>query len=281
MKIYSIIAEKFKLDGGACFGTVPKTIWQKHLKVDENNLIEVVTRCLLVEDDNRLILFDTGMGNKQDEKYFSHFHLFGDESLEKGIQELGFKLSDITDVVFTHLHFDHCGGAFRYNADKSQIVPLFENAEYWCSEAHWYSALYPNPREKASYFAENILPIEQSGKLNLVKYNTFLTENIELRMFHGHTIGQMIPFVHYHNKTLVFMADFIPSFLHIPIGYLAGFDTQPLVSMDEKKHFLKEAYEGNYTLLFEHDIDVECCDLQTSEKGIRLNNTFNLQSFVK
>ncbi len=281
MKLYSIIAEKFKLDGGACFGTVPKTIWQKQVTVDENNMVGVLSRCLLVEDGNRLILFDAGMGDKQDDKYFSYFHLFGNYSLNSSIKELGFSLNDITDVVFTHLHFDHCGGAFKYNADRTEIVPLFENAQYWCSQQQLDCALYPNAREKAAYFKENVLPIQQSNKLNLVTGNTFITENIELRMFNGHTLGQLIPFVKYKDKTLVFTADFIPSAFQIPVGYIASFDVQPLVAMKEKERFLEEAAKGNYTLMFEHDIEHECCDLQATERGVRLNNTFTLQTFAQ
>ena len=280
MKIFSIIADKFKLDGGASFGTVPKTVWQKQVKADENNMIEVISRCLLIEEGNRLILIDTGMGDKQDEKYFSYFHLFGNHSLKNGVLDLGYKLSDITDVVLTHLHFDHCGGTFYYKNDKTAIHPLFENAQYWCSQQQWDCAMSPNPREKAAYFSENIIPLKQSNKLNLINENTFITDSIELRLFFGHTLGQLIPFIEYQNKKLVYMADFIPSVLNIPIGYIASFDTQPIIAMKEKEVFLSEACERNYTLFFEHDIINECCDLELTDKGIRLHQTFTLNSFL-
>ncbi len=278
MKLFPVIAEKFKLDGGASFGTVPKTIWQKQVKVDENNMVEVINRCLLIEDENRLILIDTGMGNKQSEKYFSHFYIFGNHSLERDILNLGYKLSDVTDVVLTHLHFDHCGGTYKYNEEQSELIPLFENAQYWCSQSQWNNSMNPNPREGNAYFKENFLPMQHNGKLNIIKENSKLTPNIELRLYNGHTFGQMLPFVKYKGRTLVFMADFIPSVFQVPVGYIAAFDIQPVVSMEEKALFLEEACEKDYILFFEHDINVECCTVKRTEKGIKPSDIFALNS---
>ncbi len=276
MKLYSINTGYFKLDGGAMFGVVPKSIWQKLNRADENNMCSWAMRCLLIEDENRLILIDNGMGNKQDEKFFGHYFLHGDETLEKSLARKGFNKDDITDVFLTHLHFDHCGGSIKRENDK--LVPAFKNATYWSNEKHWELATHPNDRERASFLKENILPIEQSGKLKLieVKDGVAFTENIKIRFVDGHTEAMMLPQINYKEKTLVFMADLLPSVAHIPIPYVMAYDTKPLQTLHEKKSFLTEAQQNDYILFFEHDPGIECCTLQLTEKGIRSREDFQL-----
>jgi len=278
MKLYPLICENWKMDGGACFGVVPKSIWQKLYPADENNMINLVSRSLLIETENRKILIDTGMGNKQDEKYFSYFHLFGNNSLEKSLSAIGCAPDDITDVVFTHLHFDHCGGAVKYNNSKTLLELTFKNAIHWCSTAQWQWATKPNAREKASYFNENYIPILESGKLRFIDVEGELYSGINLKFVNGHTDGQMIPMIKYNNNTIVFMADFIASLGHIPISYIPSFDTRPLLSMQEKEAFLTEAVKNNYILFFEHDYYNECCTLQNTIKGIRHKESILLEN---
>lgn len=289
MKLYTIDTGFFKLDGGAMFGVVPKTIWNKINPADENNLCDWALRCLLIEDGNRLILVDNGNGDKQDEKFFSHYHLHGDDTLEKSLAKHGFHRDDITDVFLTHLHFDHCGGAIVRKADK--LVPAFKNATYWSNRKHWDWAVHPNEREKASFLKENILPIEESGQLKFIdvaEFNqsqtklreTSFTENISVRFVSGHTEAMMLPQIKYKDKTIVFMADLLPSTGHIPIPYVMAYDMFPLTTLREKKSFLKEAVENNYILFFEHDPKIECCDLQMTEKGIRPKNYFKLEEII-
>lgn len=284
MKLYTIDTGFFKLDGGAMFGVVPKSIWNKINPSDENNLCDWALRCLLIEDGNRLILVDNGNGDKQDAKFFSHYYLHGDDTLEKSLAKHGFHKDDITDVFLTHLHFDHCGGAIVRERDK--LVPAFRNAMYWSNEEHWDWAVYPNDREKASFLKENILPIQESGKLKFIDVAEFsqgklgetpFTENISARFVNGHTQAMMLPQIKYKGKTIVFMADLLPSAGHIPIPYVMAYDMFPLTTLNEKKSFLKEAVENNYILFFEHDPKIECCDLQMTEKGIRLKNYFKLE----
>ncbi len=284
MKLYSIETELFKLDGGAMFGVVPKSIWNKLNPADENNLCTWAMRCLLIEDDNRLILIDNGLGNKQSEKFFSHYHLHGDATLEKSLSAKGFSKDDITDVILTHLHFDHCGGSVDRDGDK--LVTAFKNATYWSNQEHWNWAVYPNDREKASFLKENILPIQESGQLKFIEgvnneadeplgENSF-NDNISVRFVNGHTQQMMLPQIKYKNKTIVYVADLLPSVHHIPMPYIMGYDMFPLTTLHEKKSFLTEALNNNYILFFEHDPKHECCTLKQTEKGIRQDSIFKL-----
>jgi glyoxylase-like metal-dependent hydrolase (beta-lactamase superfamily II) len=283
MKLYSINTGYFKLDGGAMFGVVPKSIWNKINPADENNLCSWALRCLLIEDGNRLILVDNGNGDKQDAKFFSHYHLHGDDTLEKSLAKYDFSKDDITDVFLTHLHFDHCGGSIVREGGK--LVPAFKNATFWSNETHWDWAVHPNEREKASFLKENILPIEESGRLKFITVadikddklgETPFTENISVRFVSGHTKAMMLPQIKYKNKTIVYMADLLPSQGHIPLPYIMGYDMFPLTTLNEKKSFLKEAFEGDYILFFEHDPVYECCNLQQTERGIRPKDFFKL-----
>ena len=284
MKLYSVNTGYFKLDGGAMFGVVPKTIWNKINPADENNLCSWALRCMLIEDGDRLILVDNGNGDKQDEKFFSHYHLHGDDTLDKSLAKYGFNRNDITDVFLTHLHFDHCGGSIIRDGEK--LVPGFRNAKFWSNSEHWNWAVYPNEREKASFLKENILPIEESGQLKFVEVaevedgrlgTTVFTENISIRFVNGHTQAMMLPQVRYKEKTVVFMADLLPSQGHIPLPYIMGYDMFPLTTLNEKKSFLKEAVENDYILFFEHDPQYECCNLQQTPKGVRPKEFFRLE----
>ena len=283
MKLYSINTGYFKLDGGAMFGVVPKSMWNKINPSDENNLCSWALRCLLIEDGNRLILVDNGNGAKQDAKFFSHYYLHGDDSLEKSLAKNGFHRDDITDVFLTHLHFDHCGGSIMKEGDK--LVPAFKNATYWSNKEHWDWAVHPNEREKASFLKENILPIEESGRLQFIDVTggvegklgeTFFSETISIRFVSGHTESMMLPQIKYKGNTIVFMADLLPSAGHIPIPYVMAYDMFPLTTLNEKKSFLKEAVEGNYILFFEHDPVHECCNLQQTDRGIRAKDFFKV-----
>lgn len=277
MNLYTIETGNFKLDGGAMFGVVPKSIWNKINPADENNLCSWAMRSLLIEDGNQLILIDTGIGNKQDEKFFSHYYLHGNHSLDKSLQQYGFTRNDITDVILTHLHFDHCGGAIERD-QNGNLRPAFANANYWSNKAHWQWAVEPNAREKASFLKENILPIQESGQLKFVENTDGIQfhENIKLRMVHGHTESMMLPQIQYKGKTVLYMADLLPSVGHIPLPYVMAYDMFPLKTLEEKKSFLTEALENEYVLYFEHDPKVECCTLQSTEKGIRAGEQFSL-----
>lgn len=277
MRIYPLHTGNFKLDGGAMFGVVPKSLWSRTNKADENNMCNWAMRCMLIEDGNRLMLIDTGIGDKQSEKFFSHYYLYGNESLMGNLKKLGFSPDDITDVFLTHLHFDHCGGAIeRINEDRFQ--PVFKNAIYWSTDKHWKWATEPNEREKASFLSENILPIEESGQLKFIPRKGDFTEdifpNIDILFVDGHTESQMIPHIHYKGKNLIFMADLLPSVGHIPLPYVMGYDTRPLLTLGEKEKFLNKAAEEEYILFLEHDADNECCTLEKTEKGVRLHQTF-------
>ena len=276
MKLTTINTGLFKLDGGAMFGVVPKSIWNKLNPSDSNNMCTWAMRCLLIEEGDKLILIDTGIGSKQDKKFFDFFDLHGDDTLEKSILNAGYSPDEITDVVLTHLHFDHCGGAVNYNSDKTKTYPAFKNATYWSNEGHWLWATEPNPREKASFLKENILPIKESGQLKFVEQGKSPFQNIDFILVDGHTDKQMLPVVKYSDRTIVYVADLIPSAAHLPIAYVMGYDTRPLLAMDEKTNFLREALEKNYTLFFEHDPLNECCSLVQTEKGIRLKEAFKL-----
>ena len=279
MRIYPIETGNFKLDGGAMFGVVPKVLWQRTNPADVNNLIEMSMRCMLIEDGDRLILIDTGMGNKQSEKFFGFYYLWGDFSLDTSLAQHGFHRDDITDVFLTHLHFDHCGGAIQWNKERTGYEPAFKNAKFWTNSNHWQWATVPNQREKASFLKENIHPMEASGQLNYVQLPSGnYQENSELGFgilfADGHTEKQMIPHIQYKGKTIVFMADLLPTVGHIPLPYVMGYDTRPLLTMDEKQIFLNEAVEKEYILFLQHDAFNELCTLKQTEKGVRLDQTY-------
>jgi glyoxylase-like metal-dependent hydrolase (beta-lactamase superfamily II) len=279
MKIFPVIAENWKMDGGVAFGVVPQIIWKKLAEPDESNRIKITSRCLLVEDGNRLVLVDTGMGRKQSDKYYSYRHLFGEENLLDSFKNLGHSFDDVTDVLFTHLHDDHCGGAVVLNSDgKPELV--FKNAHHHVSEEQWNWALHPNKREIGSFFKDNLLPIEKSGTLNLIKTEGNLTENISLRFFNGHTQGLIVPVISYYDKTIVFLADFIPASSHIPLPFIASVDIQPLIALKEKETFLNEAADKDYILVFEHDYETECCTVKHSEKGVVMSETYRLNEIL-
>lgn len=282
MKLYSINTGYFKLDGGAMFGVVPKSIWNKINPADENNLCNWALRCLLIEDDNRLILVDNGIGNKQDKKFFSYYYLHGEETLDSSLAEYGFHRDDITDAFLTHLHFDHCGGSIIRENEK--LLPAFKNATYWCNADHWNTAVNPNDREKASFLKENILPIQESGRLKFLDVPAAaksgeladFTSAIKVRFVYGHTDAMMLPQVNYKGRTIVYMADLMPSQGHIPIPYVMAYDMFPLTTLNEKKAFLQDALQNDFILFFEHDPLYECCNIQQTEKGIRPKDFFKL-----
>ena len=275
MNAYTINTGYFKLDGGAMFGVVPKSIWNKLNPADENNMCTWALRCLLIEDGNRLILVDNGIGDKQYDRFFSHYYLHGDDTLDKSLNKYGFSRNDITDVILTHLHFDHCGGSIIREGDK--LVPAFKNAVYWSNERHWKWATQTNDREKASFLKENILPIQESGQLKFIETDAAsFPENISIRQAFGHTDAMMLPQFKYKDRTILFMADLLPSAAHIPLPYVMGYDMFPLTTLNEKKSFLTEAQQNDYVLFLEHDPKIECCTLQLTEKGIRMKDSFAL-----
>ena len=273
MKIHVLNTGNFKLDGGAMFGVVPKSIWSKTNPADSNNMCDWSMRSLLIEDGNRLILIDTGIGDKQSEKFFSHYHLSGNDSLLGNLKQLGFSPADVTDVILTHLHFDHCGGAVKWNKDHTGFELVFPNAIYWSTEKHWQWATEPNPREKASFLSENILPIHESGQLQFIQREGDFVKNafpnIDMLFVDGHTESMMIPHIHYKEKTLVFMADLLPSVGHLPLPYVMGYDTRPLLTLTEKEKFLNNAADQDLYLFLEHDAVNEICTVQHTEKGVR------------
>lgn len=276
MNLYTIETGFFKLDGGAMFGVVPKAIWNKTNPADGNNLCTWAMRLLLIEDAGRLILVDTGIGNKQSEKFFSHYYLHGDVTLDSSLAKHGFHRNDITDVFLTHLHFDHVGGAVIRESEK--LIPAFKNAIYWSNKQHWDWAVNPNEREKASFLKENILPIEESGQLKFIPVEDGypFTENISIRFVFGHTDAMMLPLINYKNTPLLYMADLLPSVGHIPLPYVMAYDMFPLKTLTEKKVFLNEAADKGYTLFMEHDPINECCTLQHTEKGVKVKEIFAL-----
>ena len=287
MNLYSINTGYFKLDGGAMFGVVPKSMWNKLNPADENNMCSWALRCMLIQDENKLVLIDNGMGNKQDAKFFGLYYLHGDDSIEKSLANYGFAKDDITDVVLTHLHFDHCGGSIEKQGDK--FLTAFKNANYWSNERHWQWATQPNDREKASFLKENILPIQESGQLKFIDQKTEwnlinkfelqpsgILSNMSFIFANGHTDAMMLPVINYKEKTIVFMADLLPSAAHIPLPYVMAYDMFPLTTLQEKKSFLTNAVANNYVLFFEHDPLIECCNLQQTEKGIRQKDVFKL-----
>jgi len=281
MKLHPIETGNFKLDGGAMFGVVPKVLWQKTNPSDSNNLCPWAMRCMLVEDGDRLMLIDTGIGDKQDDKFLRHYYLHGDHSLKSSVERAGFGMDEITDVFLTHLHFDHCGGAIkRDQSNPEMLIPTFKNAKFWSTEAHWNWAVEPNAREKASFLKDNINPIEASGQLNFVSREDKMTQNVfsgvDVFFADGHTESQMIPIMNYKGHKVAFMADLLPSIGHIPLPYVMGYDTRPLLTLDEKAWFLNWCVEENVVLFLEHDHENECCTLKHTEKGVRLDKTFKL-----
>jgi glyoxylase-like metal-dependent hydrolase (beta-lactamase superfamily II) len=285
MKLYPIETGNFKLDGGAMFGVVPKTIWNKTNPADANNLIDIAARCLLIEEGNRLILIDTGMGNKQSDKFFGYYSLWGSHSLDKSLAKYGFHRDDITDVFMTHLHFDHCGGSVQWNKDKTGYEPAFKNAKFWTNENHWEWATKPNPREKASFLSENILPMQESGQLYFIQRpeGDFLEKSelgFGIFFVDGHTEKQMIPHIQYKGKTIVFCADLLATAGHIPIPYVMGYDTRPLLTMPEKSKFLHAAVEQNHYLFLEHDAHNEIVTVVQTEKGVRLEEVYRCDDIL-
>jgi glyoxylase-like metal-dependent hydrolase (beta-lactamase superfamily II) len=279
MKIYPIETGNFKLDGGAMFGVVPKSLWNQTNPADDQNMISMALRCLLIEEDNRLILIDTGMGNKQSEKFFGYYFMYGDYTLDKSLAKYGFHRDQITDVFLTHLHFDHCGGSIQWNKEHTFYEPAFKNARFWSNENHWTWATIPNPREKASFLEENINPIKTSGQLNFISLpnSNFKTQSelsFDIHFVDGHTEKMMIPQIKYQNKTLVYMADLLPTTGHIPLPYVMGYDTRPLITMEEKGKFLQKAADENYYLFLEHDAETEICTVKNTEKGVRIDSKY-------
>ena len=282
MKLHVINTGNFKLDGGAMFGVVPKTLWSKTNPADENNLCNWAMRCLLIEDGNRLILIDNGIGNKQDAKFYSHYFLNGTDTLHNSLKAAGFSADDVTDMFLTHLHFDHCGGSIQHNKEKNGYETVFKNATYWSNEAHWEWATKPNAREKPSFLKENILPIKESGQLKFIHEDgdASLGPSITISFMHGHTDAMMIPQIKYKEYTIAYMADLLPSTGHIPLPYLMGYDTRPLLTLSEKEKFLTKAAEEKFILFLEHDSVNECCTVEQTEKGIRLKQAFALQELT-
>jgi glyoxylase-like metal-dependent hydrolase (beta-lactamase superfamily II) len=280
MQLYPINAGNFKLDGGAMFGVVPKSLWTKTNPADNNNMIDIAARCLLIENGNRLILIDTGMGNKQSDKFYGYYFLWGDDSIDKSLAAYGFHRDDITDVFMTHLHFDHCGGSIQWNKDRTGYEPAFKNAHFWSNQDHWTWATKPNRREVASFLKENILPMEESGQLKFTSIpDSHILKNSELGFdifyANGHTDKQMIPMIQYQGKTICFMADLLPTAGHLPLPFVMGYDTRPLLTLDEKEIFLNLAADNNFYLFLEHDAHNEIITVKHTEKGVRLNETYN------
>jgi glyoxylase-like metal-dependent hydrolase (beta-lactamase superfamily II) len=269
MKLHSVNAGHFKLDGGAMFGVVPKSIWHKLNPADENNMCSWAMRCLLIEDGNRLILVDNGMGDKQDAKFFGYYYLHGDDSLEKSFRACGFHFSDVTDVILTHLHFDHCGGSIKYNSNRTRLEPAFPNATYYCSEKHWNWAVNPNPREKASFLKENIVPIRESGQLKFITPESAILPGISFLEVNGHTESMLLPLVKTKQHTVCYLADLIPSTFHLPLPYVMAYDVRPLETLQEKEKILRRAVSENWLFFYEHDPAIACSALVQTEKGIR------------
>ena len=280
MQLYTIDTGFFKLDCGGMFGAVPKVIWSKTNPSDENNLCSWAMRSLLIEDGSRLILIDNGIGDKQDDKFLKHYYLHGDVNLHSSLAKHGFSADDVTDVFLTHLHFDHCGGSVKWNKDRSGFEMAFKNAKYWSNADHWKWATEPNNREKASFLRENIIPIKEAGYLNFVENEKNIFHNFDALFVNGHTDAQMIHHITYKDKTIVFAADLLPSTGHIPLAYIMGYDTRPLLTLTEKEKFLKKAVEQEYILFLQHDNYSECCTVEQTDRGVRLKDTFKLTEIL-
>ena len=276
MKIVSIETGDFKLDGGAMFGVVPKSLWSRTNPADENNLCPWSMRSMLVDYGDRKVLIDNGIGDKQSDKFFGHFHLHGEDTLHKSLAKHGYHPDDITDVFLTHLHFDHCGGGVKYN-EKGELETVFKNATYWSNEAHWNLALNPNDREKSSFLRENLLPMQESGQLEFIKTDGIFLPGFDVLFADGHTEAQMIPHIEYQDKTIVFAADLLPSVGHIPLPYVMGYDTRPLLTLQEKKIFLETAAQKGHTLFLEHDYFHSCCTVKQTERGVKLDQAFQFE----
>ncbi|MEM6515340.1 MAG: MBL fold metallo-hydrolase [Bacteroidota bacterium] len=284
MHLYPINAGNFKLDGGAMFGVVPKSLWNRTNPADNNNMIDIAARCLLIEEGNRLILIDTGMGDKQSEKFFGYYHPWGSDTIDKSLKQYGFNRDDITDVFLTHLHFDHCGGCIEHNDDDSGLQPAFKKANFWSNKDHWEWATKPNRRERASFLKENILPMQESGQLKFTSLpeDDYLKNSglgFDIFFASGHTDKQMIPIINYKGKKLCFMADLLPTVGHLPLPFVMGYDTRPLLTLDEKEKFLNLAANNNYYLFLEHDAHNEIITVKHTEKGVRLNETITTNEF--
>jgi len=280
MKLHTINTGMFKLDGGAMFGVVPKSLWDKKNPADENNMCSWAMRCLLIEDGDKLILIDSGLGEKQDSKFFGYYYLWGEDSLIKSIRALGFEPEDITHNLLTHLHFDHCGGSVKWNKAHTGYETTFPNATYMVGREHWDAALHPNAREKASFLKENLLPMQEAGQLQLLDDETELFPGVSFKYVFGHTDGMLIPHIKYKDKTIVYMADLLPAHYYVPIPWVMAYDMQPLVTMHEKEAFLPEAAANDYILFFEHDPTVECCTVQQTDRGVKVKEVFKLAEIV-
>ena len=280
MNIHTIDTGFFKLDGGAMFGVVPKSLWNRHNPADEKNLCTWAMRCLLIEDGGKLILIDTGLGNKQDQKFFGHYDLHGDASLMSSIRNCGYDVTDITDVILTHLHFDHVGGAAQFNNDRSKLLPAFPNATYWSNEAHWEWAVNPNPREKASFLKENILPLKESEQLKFIEKGKSPFPNIDFIHVDGHTEQMMLPVIHYKDQKIIYAADLLPSSYHIPLAWIMSYDMRPLVTMQEKQEVLQNAAAEKHIILFEHDPVFEAAMVEQTEKGVAIRERGALSNFI-
>ena len=272
--LYSIETGNFKLDGGAMFGVVPKTIWEKTNPADELNMINMAARSLLIETDRKLVLIDTGLGDKQSEEFFSHYHRWGNHSIDTSIKKAGFKNDDITDVFFTHLHFDHCGGAIIRKGNR--LIPRFKNANFWVNKDHWEWANSPNSREKASFLPDNILPLKESGKLNFIDANE-KTLGFDILTVNGHTEKMMLPVVEFKSRTIVFVSDLIPTSGHVRVPFIMGYDTRPLQTLREKESFLEKAAMDNFLLFLQHDVNNEIIDIKKENNKFKLNKTFKLE----
>lgn len=280
MNIHIIDTGFFKLDGGAMFGVVPKSLWNKHNPADEKNLCTWAMRCLLIEDNGKLILIDTGLGTKQDQKFFGHYDLHGDASLVSSIQNCGYAITEVTDVILTHLHFDHVGGAVQYNRDKTHLFPTFPNAVYWSNEAHWEWAVHPNPREKASFLKENILPLKESGQLKFIEKSLSPFTNIDFIHVDGHTEQMMLPVIRYKDQKIIYAADLLPSSYHIPLAWIMSYDMRPLVTMREKQDILQNAAAEKHIILFEHDPVFQAAVVEQTENGIAIRERGALSQFI-
>ncbi|MCT4615623.1 MAG: MBL fold metallo-hydrolase [Marinifilaceae bacterium] len=279
MKIYNIETGNFKCDGGAMFGVVPKFMWSNKYEADDENLCKCSLRSLLIEKDNRLILIDTGTGDKQSDKFFKSQHLFGDDNLIKSLKNIGYKPQQITDVIFTHLHFDHCGGAVKYD-DNNELIPVFENANHWLSKSQWENYIKPNNREADSYFKENIMPLYERGMLKFVEEDIEIIEGIRLNHFYGHSSGLLASYIDYNGKTIVFTSDFIPTAANMNPKWISAYDTQPIVSLKEKEDFLQEAFENDYIIVFQHDYYNQCGKVKKTDRGIKFDKGFNLSEVL-
>lgn len=279
-KLFPVEITNFKIDGGAMFGVVPKVLWEKHYPADENNLCNWALRSLLIDDGERVILIDNGFGEKQSEKFMSRFHLNNYKGIHTALSEIGYAAEDVTDMIITHLHYDHCGGGVQFNKEKTGYELTFKNARYWVSREQWDWALNPNQREKDSFLKENLMPMLESGQLHLIEKSGELFPGFEVRLYHGHTLGQVIPFIQFNGSTIVFMADLLPSLAHIPLPYIMSYDIMPMETLKEKESFLREAAENNFVLFFQHDLYNECCTIQEGIKGYRSKDVFTLKEFL-